>query len=88
MTVTGGTLGLRASKSNQRIGHRDRSLTSTHMHDIAACGTRDGVSDAGVCGKNTPPDKKTGWKISFENTESGAGLQFLLLGRMAKAHVQ
>ena len=20
--------------------------------------------------KNTPPDKKTGWKLSFENTES------------------
>ena len=42
----------------------------------------------GVCEKNTPPDKKTGWKISFESTESGAGLQFLLLARMAKAHVK
>ena len=40
----------------------------------------------GVCEKNTPPDKKTGWNISFESTKSGAGLQFLLLGRMAKAH--
>ena len=39
-----------------------------------------------VCEKNTPLDKKTGWKISFENTKSGAGLQLLLLGRVAKAH--
>ena len=38
--------------------------------------------------KNTPLDKKTGWKISFENTKSGAGLQFLLQGHMAKAHGQ
>ena len=35
--------------------------------------------------KNTPPDKKTGWITSLENTTSGAGLQLLLLGRMAKA---
>ena len=41
----------------------------------------------GVC-KNTPPDKKTGWKVSFENTESRTGLRFLLLGRMAKAHMK
>ena len=35
---------------------------------------------------STPPDKKTGcWKFSFESPASGAGLQFLLLGRMAKA---
>ena len=26
----------------------------------------------GVCEKNTPPDKKTGLKFSFENTRSGA----------------
>ena len=38
--------------------------------------------------KNTPPYKKTGWEISFENTTSGAGLQFLPLGRMAKAQVK
>ena len=38
--------------------------------------------------KNTPPDKKAGRKISFEQNESRAGLQFLLLGRMAKAHVK
>ena len=35
-----------------------------------------------------PPDKETNCKISFDNTESGAGLQSLLLGRMAKAHVK
>ena len=36
--------------------------------------------------KNTPPDNNTntGGKISFENSKSGAGLQFLLLGGMAK----
>ena len=33
--------------------------------------------------KNTPPDRRTGQKFSFGSTESGAGLQFLLLGRMA-----
>ena len=38
--------------------------------------------------KHTPPDKKTGWKFSFENTKSGAGLQLLLLGRMAKARAK
>ena len=38
--------------------------------------------------KNTPPEKTTGWRISFESARSGAGLQFLLLGRMAKAHVK
>ena len=42
----------------------------------------------GVCEKHIPPEKKTGWKFSFENTESGAGLQLLLLGRMAKARVK
>ena len=42
----------------------------------------------GVCEKNTPLEKKTGWKISSENTKSVAGLQFLLLGRMAKAQVK
>ena len=25
---------------------------------------------AGFCERNTPPDKKTGWKIIFKNTES------------------
>ena len=34
--------------------------------------------------KNTPPDK-TGWRISFENTKSGAGLQFLPQDPMTKA---
>ena len=44
--------------------------------------------DTGVCEKNTPPEKNTGWKISFENTKSRAGLQFLLVGRMAKARAK
>ena len=35
--------------------------------------------------KNTPLDKETGGNNSFLNTESGAGLQFLLLDRTAKA---
>ena len=39
----------------------------------------------GVCEKNTPPDEKTGWKVSFESTKSSAGLQLPLLGRMARA---
>ena len=42
----------------------------------------------GVGETNTPPDKKTGWKISFESTKSRAGLQFLLPGPMAKAQVK
>ena len=42
-----------------------------------------------VCEKNnTPPDKKTGKQIRFECAKSGAGEQFMLLGRMAKAHVK
>ena len=36
----------------------------------------------GVCEKNTPPDKKTGWKISCGNAKSVAGLQLLLLDRL------
>ena len=34
--------------------------------------------------KHTPPDKNASQDISFESTKSGAGLQFMLLGRMAK----
>ena len=41
-----------------------------------------------ACEKNTPPDKMTGWEFSFENLKRGAGLQVLLLGRMAKAQVK
>ena len=42
-----------------------------------------------VCvNKTTPPDEKPGWNISAESTESGAGLQLLLLGRMAEARVK
>ena len=32
----------------------------------------------GVCDKNTPPEKKALAEISFENTNSGAGEEFLL----------
>ena len=35
--------------------------------------------------KNTPPDEKTHGKISFQSTKSGAGEQFLLQDRRAKA---
>lgn len=38
--------------------------------------------------KNTPPDQKAGWNISSGSITSGAGLQFPLLGRMAKAQVK
>ena len=37
--------------------------------------------------ENTPPDKSYGLSISSESTKSEAGLQFLPLGRMAKAQV-
>ena len=46
-------------------------------------------SHTGVCEKNTPPEKTTLGQISMKHTESGAGEQLLLLGRMAKApHVK
>ena len=35
--------------------------------------------------KNTPLDWKTGGKLSFQKTKSGAGLQFLLLDCRARA---
>ena len=35
--------------------------------------------------KNTPPEKKMRGKSSFQSTNSGAGLQFLLLDCRAKA---
>ena len=41
-----------------------------------------------VSEQNTPPDTRTGWKLCFEKTKSGDGLQFLLLGRMAKARAK
>ena len=41
-----------------------------------------------VCERNTPPENKTHWNISFQGTKSGAGLQFLLPGHVAKAHVK
>ena len=41
--------------------------------------------DTGVCKKETPPEKKTCEHISLENTQSGAGEQFLLLDCRARA---
>ena len=38
-----------------------------------------------VCEKNTPPEKKTCRKNSFQNTELGGGQQFLLLDCRARA---
>ena len=38
-----------------------------------------------VCVENTPQDKKTGGQIRIINTKSGAGLEFRLLDRTAKA---
>ena len=38
--------------------------------------------------KNTPPEKKPWGTISFQNTKSGAGEQFTLLGFRAKAHLK
>ena len=45
------------------------------------------VLDAGVC-EQKHSSKNTRWDISFQSTKSGAGLQFLLLGRMAKSQVK
>ena len=42
-------------------------------------------SRTGVCEKSTPPEKKTCGKLSLENTESGAGEQFLPRDCLAKA---
>ena len=41
--------------------------------------------NTGVREKNTPPDKKTRENTSFENNESGAGEQLLLLDCRARA---
>ena len=35
-----------------------------------------------------PPENNTHWNVSSQVTKSGAGLHFLLLGLMAKAHVK
>ena len=45
-------------------------------------------TETGVCQTNTPPDRKTGWNISFEITKSRARLQLLLLCCMVKAQVK
>ena len=57
------------------------------MHRTAP-GTQRAKRHTGVFEKNTPPDNKTGLRISFDITKSGAGLQLQLLGRMAKAQVK
>ena len=66
----------------------DVHVDSNHMCCCVCLAASSQEDDTGVCEKNTPPDGKTGWKISFENTRSWAALQFLLLGRMAKAQVE
>ena len=60
---------------------REREMISTSI----IISSISNLVDTGVCETSTPPDRKTSWEISFENTTSLAGLQFLLLGRMAKA---
>ena len=47
-----------------------------------------GEYDTGVSEKNTPPGRKTLWKIGFQSTESGAGMQFLPLDCLAKARAK
>ena len=63
-------------------------LILLQIHGVSNNDTSTNSNDTGVCDKNTPPDKNTGWNISFESTASGAGLQSLLLGRMANAQVK
>ena len=41
-----------------------------------------------VCGKKTPPEKKTIGKISLQSTKSGAGEQLLPLDCKARAHLE
>ena len=41
----------------------------------------------GVCENNTPPERRTDGKISFQSTKSGAGEQLLLQDCMAKAPI-
>ena len=41
-----------------------------------------------VSDKKTPPEKNTLGSISFQSTESGAGLQFLPIDGMAKAVIK
>ena len=62
------------------------SLSDGRARDSSCCSKAQ--YHTGVSEKNTPPDKRTGWKISFESTKSGAGLQFRFLGRMAKARAK
>ena len=64
-------------------GGGNTSQAESQKHEDAP---REAPRVTGVCENKTPLDNKTGWNISFESTKSGAGLQFLLLGRMAKAH--
>ena len=56
--------------------------TYLHVHTLV-CGLV--LYNTGVCEKHTPPEKKTFWSIGLQNTKSGAGDQFLLLGRRTKA---
>ena len=52
-----------------------------YIHTHTWCGT-------GVCEKNTPLETKTPGKLNFNNTKSGAGVQFLQLCCKAKARVK
>ena len=54
------------------------------------CRTARYLPMTGVCEKNIPPENHThtGILFSYQSAKSGAVWQFLLLGRMAKAHVK
>ena len=63
-------------------------LCSAREPGIRKLGIGRSFTPAGVCERNYPPDERTRRNISTQNTKSGAGEQFLLLGRDAKVRVK
>ena len=75
------------NKNNHNSNNNNRNSSSNNNNSYYS-NNNNNSSSTGICEKNTPPDKKTGWKISFESAKSGAGLQFLSLDCRAKAHLK
>ena len=92
------TLGRRRERSEWGTEHCHARFSNEYPCDLQtivslriACSAHPVLhypSTTGVCKRNTPLEKKTPGKIGFQSAKSEAGEQFLLLGRMAKAHLK
>ena len=75
--------------ASETEGDRRRCAAGMWLKDMSySYGGMHFSCDSRVCEKNTPPEKKTCGKSSFQSTKSGAGEQFLPLDCFAKARAK